>query len=660
MVAYLPVAAEDGLGNLYDRRQQSVFRVAFDPEMPPFQYEAGGKREYNGFSIQLLEHIGQQNFFSIHWVPLSTEEAARQLQENRIDMILGIAYQARYAQQMEFTEPYFSSSIALVVPKSEADDIETIADLSEKLVAVQRGSVAYEFLQNLRRIDFNGTSSQKKAFDLLVMGRADALVGDRWVLQHYLEEKNLTDDYVVTSSFMLPVEYTMAVKSENYAILNLLNRGIQMTRSQSDYQRISDKWFGGEDFQQRLEYLLRIFAIASGMTVLIILGILWWNRLLTKEVQKKTAELKMANDDLSQQIQETLDMSELKNQILENSPRGLVTMDCEGQITSVNPMAFQMMSMDEGSMHSFFYEVDLLKSILVNKMEDVLKKGTQFIGGEIEWVNAEFQKSDIRYTVYPLRNHEKNIIGAIVSFEEITEEKKMRAQGFEKEKSRALSQVVAGIAHEIRNPLTSIKTFVEVLPAKINNPKFRQDMINHVPKEIDRISQLIESLIDYAKPKKINKQEVDMEKMIESCQVLFKPTFEKKGMKLVTMLESPLVIYADRDQVKQALVNFMLNGMEAMEKKISEANSRKPLTMEIQGFARKGFVEILLRDEGVGMDQVEVNKMLDPFYTTKKSGTGLGLTLSKKYIEENNGHVYFESIKDHGTTVHLKFERMEP
>ncbi|SFH72333.1 amino acid-binding domain sensor histidine kinase [Tindallia magadiensis] len=653
-LALLTVKADTGMENLYDKQQQRTFRVAFDPEMPPFQYETLMKGEYDGFGIQLLEYIADQNLFQIHWQAMSREEAIRRLKENRIDMILGMTYQARYAQEMEFSEPYFSSSIALVVPKDAADEVKNIADLAEKLVAVQRNSIAYEFLHNVRRIDFNGTHSQKKAFDLLVKGRADALIGDRLVLQHYLEEANLTEDYVVTSSFIMPVEYSMAVRSENYTDLNLLNRGISQARGQSEYQAIYDQWFGENDLQRRLENLLRFLVILGGAGIIVFLGILWWNRLLKEEVQRKTKELKRANEDLSRQIQETLNMGELKNQILENSPRGLVTMDMKGLITSINPRAIQIIDLMQPSEEIFYQEVELLRYMLENKLEDVLLKGTQFIGDELSW-----KKMDIRYTVYPLRNYEKIVVGAIVSFEDITEEKKMREQGFEKEKSRALNQVVAGIAHEIRNPLTSIKTFVEVLPSKINNPKFQKDIVRLVPREIDRVSQLIERLIDYAKPQKTQKKKVDLDKIIESCVSLFKPSFEKKGMKIRAEVKQPLLVYADRDQIKQVLVNFMLNGMEAMEAKERREESEEILTMTIRGMETDEFIEVLISDEGVGLNQTEINMMMEPFYTTKKGGTGLGLTLSKKYIEENNGHVYFESIKGEGTTVHLQFERMK-
>ena len=658
MHSNVTATAEAGMGNLYDRRQQPVFRVAFDPEMPPFQNERNENGEYDGFSVDLLKHIAQRNSFLIRWVPMSTEEAARQLKENRVDMILGIAYQARYAQQMEFTEPFFSSSIALVVPRSEADDIENIADLSEKLVAVQRDSVAYEFLQNVRRIDFNGATSQKKAFYLLIMGRADALVGDRLVLQHYLEEKNLTEHYVVTSSFIMPVEYTMAVKSENYATLNLLNRGIQLARGQSDYQRLYDEWFAGEDIQQRLEVLLRAFAILSGIAVLVFLVILWWNRVLKKEVQKKTDELKTANDDLSRQIQETLNMSELKNQVLQNSPRGLVTVDQDGILTSFNPRAGEITGIEENITGHHHSEVDLLKLLLTERIENVLEKGTQYVGGEMAWNPPDRKKMFIRYTIYPLRSYEKVIVGTIASFEDITEEKRLRDQGIEKEKNKALNQVVAGIAHEIRNPLTSIKTFVELLPVKMNNPKFQQDMSRYVPKEIDRVSKLIESLIDYAKPKKNNRQQIDLKGVINSVAVLFAPSFERKAMDLVVDVEEALWVYADRDQLKQVLVNFMLNGMEAMEEKQNENPTANNLTMTILGRKKGDTAEILIQDEGIGLTQSEITKMLDPFYTTKKGGTGLGLTLSKRYIEENEGQVYFESVKGQGTIVHLQFERV--
>lgn len=234
----------------------------------------------------------------------------------------------------------------------------------------------------------------------------------------------------------------------------------------------------------------------------------------------------------------------------------------------------------------------------------------------------------------------------------------VREQLYEQEKSRALTQLVAGLAHEIRNPLTSIKTFVQLIPHKWRNERFQQELVTHVPKEIERLNQLIENLMDYTKPRQMKRSRVDVAHLIESTLVLFKNAVEQKGFRIELQLEPSLMIYADGGQVKQVLINLLLNALEALEAKQQEEETAEgDLGVKIQTFEEKDAVVIQMIDEGIGMTEEEMQKAVEPFYTTKPKGTGLGLSLSKQYVQENNGSLTIHSFKRQGTTVTLRFRK---
>lgn len=636
-------------------------RVGFDPELPPFQYK--GNDIYTGFNIEILNTIATNEGIEIQYIPMNMEQSINALRQKDIDIILGISYSADLIADMEFTERFFTSSVGLLVAQDNKQ-IENISDLSEKIVALQRGTVEYDFLRNIRRIKYNATSNQSNAFELLMLGRSDAFVGNRQTAEYLLQERGLSNKYTFAENYVLPLEYSMAVHKQDYALLNYLNHGLQSIKVDGTYSAVYDYWFSSAEsnLKKRLQTLIQIFIVVLAIaSTLILLGIRW-NRQLQKEVDKKTKDLKMVNQSLANQVQKTKNSDQFKEQILDSSPGGVMTCDRQGQITSFNPEAVKIAGIKSKPIGLNFSEISIIAQLLKGKIDKVLQEGTLFLGTEQTLTRAGGEDFYIRYNVYPLYDFEKKIIGTILSFEDITEEKKLREQLFSQEKSQALSQLVAGVAHEIRNPLTSIKTFVELIPSKLNSLQFQKELSTHVPKEIERLNKLVEELIDYAKPTNAHKETIEVVELISTCSILFQQMVQNKGIKLETQLEKGMLIEADPNQLKQVIINIILNGIEAIEDKIKRLkNNRDVLSGELQltikAWQEGESVYIQIIDQGIGMTVEETRRAFDPFYTTKAKGTGLGLALSKQFIQENQGELKLESKLGQGTKITLCFNK---
>lgn len=636
-------------------------RVGFDPELPPFQYK--GNDIYTGFNIEILNTIATNEGIEIQYIPMNMEQSINALRQKDIDIILGISYSADLIADMEFTERFFTSSVGLLVAQDNKQ-IENISDLSEKIVALQRGTVEYDFLRNIRRIKYNATSNQSNAFELLMLGRSDAFVGNRQTAEYLLQERGLSNKYTFAENYVLPLEYSMAVHKQDYALLNYLNHGLQSIKVDGTYSAVYDYWFSSAEsnLKKRLQTLIQIFIVVLAIaSTLILLGIRW-NRQLQKEVDKKTKDLKMVNQSLANQVQKTKNSDQFKEQILDSSPGGVMTCDRQGQITSFNPEAVKIAGIKSKPIGLNFSEISIIAQLLKGKIDKVLQEGTLFLGTEQTLTRAGGEDFYIRYNVYPLYDFEKKIIGTILSFEDITEEKKLREQLFSQEKSQALSQLVAGVAHEIRNPLTSIKTFVELIPSKLNSLQFQKELSTHVPKEIERLNKLVEELIDYAKPTNAHKETIEVVELISTCSILFQQMIQNKGIKLETQLEKGMLIEADPNQLKQVIINIILNGIEAIEDKIKRLkNNRDVLSGELQltikAWQEGESVYIQIIDQGIGMTVEETRRAFDPFYTTKAKGTGLGLALSKQFIQENQGELKLESKLGQGTKITLCFNK---
>ncbi|MCT8139344.1 transporter substrate-binding domain-containing protein [Anaerobacillus sp. CMMVII] len=636
--------------NILVSAEQNQLRVAFDPYLSPIQFEENGV--YRGFSIDVMNLIAELEGFQIDYQPLTKENAIKALQNGEIDVILSIHFLEQNALFMEFSNSLLTSSLGLLVSEGNYS-IEGINDLSNKVTALQRGTVEYEFMRNIRRIKYNTTSNQFDALKLLANGRAVAFIGDHLVAEHYLKRLGLEEEFKFVASNLLPIEYTIAVQKGNYQLLNQINRSLRTIKSEGSYSEIYHEWFAQNDQQasERLLFITQLFGGLLGVSLLLFLLGIRWNRQLQNMIDKKTKDLSELNTTLKRQNEQTKNNYLFQKQILNSSPRGIVTCDKEKKVTTLNPKAMEIAGVSGKEIGKHYEEIKLLKDLLSDRIESVLQKGEKYLVEETFWY-LEDREYFLRYYIYPQYDYEQKITGLILTFEDGTEDRKLKQQIFEQEKNQALSRVVAGIAHEIRNPLTSIKTFVELIPKKIENKRFQDEISTYLPVEINRINQLIEGLIDYARPRSFNKEIVDAAQVVNECVILFDRTVENKGFTLSSLVQDDLFIEADRNQLKQIVINLIINSIDAMTSK-EQGN----LVIEIKAFTRENDVIIEIIDQGIGMNNEEIERIFEPFYTTKPKGTGLGLAIAQQYMKENNGSLLIKSEKGFGTTMTLKFSK---
>lgn len=637
------------------------FRLAVDPANPPYQFlTEDGLR---GFNVDVIERVGVHHGIRFELLPMSLREGREALAKGRVDAILGYPYSMGASQDADFSEPLVSSSVGILVRKDGTAFQRGLTNLTDWVLALERDSPAYTFLKNIRSARFNETASASEALELLALDRADALLADRMTILHLLRTRGWEDRFRFAASYWMPVEYTVAASREDAYLLYLVDTGIRELKDSGVYSALFERWFreGEYETQRRLRRLLGGFvALVLASALLAAFGV-WWNRQLAARVRARTADLDRMNRELIRQIGETEDKKEFIHQILESSPRGLVTCDREGRITVCNSRAREIGGLVEDPVGKPYTEYPLFKRFLEGKAEVVLSGGGQYLFQTEEWERPDGAVLHIRYGLYPLRDHEGRVEGVIFSFEDHTREKALQDRVFEREKNRALSRLVAGVAHEIRNPLTSIKTFVELLPRKSDNPKFLAELADHVPREVERMDGLIRNLIDFARPRAAAGALEDLGALVQSCAVLLAPLAAKRGIRLRTEAPGSAYAFVDRDQVRQCILNGALNSMDALEELGTESAEGFGERGEIVLAVRKegSSVRVEVRDRGIGMTEEEVLRALEPFYTTKPKGVGLGLPLTRQYVEENRGVLRIESVKGEGTTMSMEFPAAE-
>jgi signal transduction histidine kinase len=223
-------------------------------------------------------------------------------------------------------------------------------------------------------------------------------------------------------------------------------------------------------------------------------------------------------------------------------------------------------------------------------------------------------------------------------------------QLFQSEKLAALGKLSAGIAHEIRNPLTSIKILIHSLADEQATSSSREKDLAVIEGEIGRVNKIIKQFLDFARPRPPSLETLDVRAILEETLALLIYEMEAQGISLEKSYSPDLPpIPVDREQMKQVFLNLMLNALQAMEK----GGTLRVVTRRASPFPGEGersAAEVSFADTGPGIPEDLRGKIFEPFFSTKEEGIGLGLPIAQRIVEEHGGEVRVESKVGQGTT----------
>jgi signal transduction histidine kinase len=241
------------------------------------------------------------------------------------------------------------------------------------------------------------------------------------------------------------------------------------------------------------------------------------------------------------------------------------------------------------------------------------------------------------------------------SQEEIARQNELlREQVAQAERLKTVATLASGIAHEIKNPLTAMKTFTEHLPQKMDDKEFLSKFSRIVGHEVDRIDNLVHQLLDFAKPSPLTLAKINLNELLCDTLDLLSSHFVKCRIQLIRNFECSKnfsFVLADFNKLRQAFLNILLNAIEAMP---------DGGTLTVQLAIHDSRITIYVIDTGPGIPAKDLKHIFDPFYTTKDHGTGLGLSITQRIIEEHSGKIFIESEAGKGTMVRIEMPSAEP
>ena len=380
------------------------------------------------------------------------------------------------------------------------------------------------------------------------------------------------------------------------------------------------------------------------------------------------AELRRTGEALRERTSDLRRLRNLHEHTVESLMSGLLTTDRESRITSFNPEAERITGLSAAAAVGCSVEM-----VLPGVAEQALSPADDGLHRRVRMAyrNRQGAERHLGVASYVLRDADGVSGGRVLIFQDVTEVVEMEAELRRSERLAAVGELSASIAHEIRNPLAAISGSIQMLrnEAGALGGDAAARLMKIVLRETDRLNLLITDFLRYARPGPLQLEPVVVRDAVSELLEMFAPTLPD-GVEVVAEVEEGLTVHADAAQLRQLLWNLMLNAVQAMpdggELTIRAAVMPEEAPQEARsgrrnmGEAKSAWAELSVRDNGTGIPAELVDRIFDPFFTTKPQGSGLGLAMVHRIVEEHGGSLGVESVVGRGTEMRVRLRLMEP
>jgi two-component system sensor histidine kinase PilS (NtrC family) len=337
----------------------------------------------------------------------------------------------------------------------------------------------------------------------------------------------------------------------------------------------------------------------------------------------------------------------LHSNVIESMSSGLETLDFSGRLTFLNRAGGVILRTSESeAVGRFVWEVGPLTPEGWSAVRDALAQGNALRGETA--IAGERGERTIGYSTHRL----KGTSGLLLLFQDLTEMKKLESEALAREKLAAVGQMAAGIAHEIRNPLASISGSAQMLQAEMPQGSAERRLLEIIMAESKRLSKTLEDFLRYARPSKPRRETFDVAGSLSEAMDLFSHSDEvHEGHRLsLDITPARSLLSGDPDNIRQIFWNVAKNAIRAMP---------DGGTLSVTGREDGGWYAILFQDSGKGMTASEKERLFQPFAAAFDGGTGLGMAIVRRLIEDHGGQIEVESRPERGTRIEIRLPRKQ-
>jgi PAS domain S-box-containing protein len=350
------------------------------------------------------------------------------------------------------------------------------------------------------------------------------------------------------------------------------------------------------------------------------------------------------------------EVKSLARNILESIPTGVLTVNRNGIVTAVNPTAEGVLKRRAADLLGHSYESVFAGGEIIREVLDgALKSHRHMREKDVPYEGINGRLQTIRVSTVELKEDDGQPAGVLLQAQDVTEwlglEHRLRIA----EKLSALHTLSAGVAHELRNPMSAMDLNLHLLQEELQDHGPITSRTAHYLQVLDaecrRLSAILDNLLKFARPTSLDTHEVDVYEVIKHIAALMQLEAHEHNIHLEHAMDDDLPpVVGDETQISQVLVNVLVNAFHAMKE--GGYCHVAATTCTTDG---KRWVDICVRDTGVGIPEEALPRLFDPFYTTKTSGSGLGLAIAYRIMQDHGGSINISSALGAGTAVTLRF-----
>jgi|GEM_PF-2633402 len=359
---------------------------------------------------------------------------------------------------------------------------------------------------------------------------------------------------------------------------------------------------------------------------------------LLKTIANQTG-VALANARLYEDV---LAMKNYNEDILKSMDSGLVTFDRDGRLVSLNRAAGEILGLRDELRGSTLDEIPGTEGPFRESVHDVLA-GNQGVSG----IEVPLDGKILTLSAAPLRGVKGLSVGALASFVDVTEKVSIQKALERNRRLALLGEMASRVAHEIKNPLASLKLIIAPLDNRLDDAGYRRTLREIVPAEIGRLDRILQGLLDYARPARLIRVPASLESIVRASLEILAPEIEAAGASLDARFEPGLPpALIDGETVKQVVVNLVRNALQAMA-----GSGTRRLSVSVKSDDEGASLEVA--DTGEGIPGENLEKLFHPFFSTKAGGSGLGLAVCRKIVEAHGGSLNANSAPGEGAVFRM-------
>ena len=600
---------------------------------PPISFRQENTNQIRGIGVDIGSLLGRVIHKPVRFKMGDAPHLMRDLDRGAIDVICCLPLFSGLEQNYHTISLGITNHRRLFVNYT-CHTVVCSKDLNHKDVVFLSEDPYEKTLGTIPGIRLIEATSSLEALQLLENGTGQVFVAPSESVALYLIEKNGFKNISMTGIPLETVFLGMVIKKGNTEVLTALSIAFGKLVEKGSIDIIRDKWINRPITAWWEEHVRYVLWSALG-AVLMIGFILAWNFLLKRKVLKVTEDLAISRKRYQELIESSPDMIFLVNargDILHANEqvRAFAFYDPMGPIDNIHDFVIPDQIKDFELFLSNIFQNKSDRREFILKTSKTETRGFDIAGRVIEGAQADEQQ-------------------ACLFARDVTQRNRMENELMQADRLATIGKMAASVAHEINNPIGIILANAEELHFSDHQPEIIAQSIDAIERNATRAGKIAERLMALASPSAFEWNVIDMEAMVQESAALLATHLKHIDFRM-QFPDKKLLVKGDETRLQQVIVNLLLNSINSL---------RENQKITIMGRADQGVVRLVVRDSGCGIPQKKLTQIFDPFFTSTKSGFGLGLFISRRIIEQHDGLLFAESTPGKGTHMYIELPELK-